>query len=71
MFMFEQAREICGRFGVLFDRLNQTVETFQAIDPVRFTEPCAIESAAQHGERFVVGLQWNRKRMAILSAERE
>lgn len=54
-----------------FDRPHETVEPLHAVELVRAPHPGLIETATEHGDRLVVGLQRHRKRVAVLAAVRE
>jgi hypothetical protein len=58
-------------FVLLFYLANQPIEALESIQLFGVPQFRGVQSAAQHRERFIVGLQRNRERMTILAAQRK
>ena len=58
------------RFGRVrfLDRAHEFLEPLHAVDLVGVADFRRIETAAQHGNRFVVGLERHREGVAVLAA---
>src|SRR5512146_3237391 len=55
----------------MFDGAAEAVEALKGIELVRVAEFRGLKGPAHYGDRFVVGLEWNREGMTVFSAVRE
>ena len=69
--MRDCAVEIGRRLVFSLDSLDHAVESAEAVDFIRVADFGAVKRVAQDAERFVVGLEGHRERVAVFAAERE
>ena len=69
--MSDDRIEICFRLESSLDSPDESVEPPETIELVSVAQLRNVERSSEEVERFVVGLQWDRKRMAVLASERE
>ena len=65
--MFDDRVEVCVGCETGFDGPHEAVEATKAIELFAVAQFCGIERGAQEGYRFVVGLEWDRKRMTVFT----
>ena len=66
--MVDYRVQICLRFESGFGSADEVFEAFESVHLVRVAKFCRLETAAEHPNRLVVGLQGHRKWMSILAA---
>ena len=69
--MIDGRTEVGEWIMLLLDGARQLVETPKAVKLLGMSELRGVQSASQHRQRFIVGLQRHRKWMAVFSAVRE
>src|SRR5262249_59042444 len=71
LFMCNRGVEIGCRLILLLDGADKPVQAFKSAKLVCITEPRCIKRGLKNRKRFIIRLEGNRKRVAILAAKRE
>jgi hypothetical protein len=67
--MLHDGLQVCHRLPAVFDNLNESVQPSKAVQFFAAIDFRRVQRSPQYSDRFVIGLERNRKRMPVLAAQ--